>query len=276
MITFKQYLQEEDEDKVHKNVKQAAEAYMKHCSQWADVSAPLWRWSNAPDGQIGHPMRTRVVRTRKGSRGDTDDIQRYLESLTSWEEVPRRMQSIFCATTQHFLVSNGSNNDENKLAIFPFNGATIARLTRDHDFNYMNITRGIPDFDKMDPSQLQEWIYSTTGKFYDSYRTVTEMVPVLQRTFTKNGKFDLDVGGPSIKTIYEKMTEPRQKDLRNFVEAVPHCFSPAIIGIKVTTQNDFVMSDVLREVWFSDKYLSIPLPQLAEFIKEVKLLQGNT
>lgn len=275
MITFKQYLQEESEDKVHKNVKQAAEAYMKHCSQWKNVSAPLWRWSNAPEGQIGHPMRTREVRTRKKSRGGTGDIQGYLESLTSWEEVPHRMQSIFCATTQLFLVSGGSDDDENKLAIFPFNGATIAQLTQDNDFNYMNITRGIPDFDEMEPDGLQEWIYSTAGKFYDSYNSVNEMIPALQRTFTKNGKFDLDIGGPTVKAIYEEMTEKRQQDLRNFVEAVPQCFTPAVLGIKVTTQNSFSMPNTLREVWFSDKYLSIPLPQFEEFVKEVKLLQGS-
>ena len=280
MITFKQYLQEEGEDKIHKNIKQAAEAFVANCTQWKDVSVPLWRWSDAPSGQIGHPMRSRVPRQRaEKSRGGSASIQEYLAELPSWKNIPSRQNSIFCSTTKDFLVSGGSRNPENTLAIFPYDNAKIAVLTNDIDFNEMDITRGMSGaFDRLDPNALTYWVETLVDRVSTGGPTsFKDMVSYLQKTFLNNGKFDPDANGDETAANgYASVSDKMKSKIQSFVKAVPDCFAPENLGLEVVSPGQVPLDEGTLEVWFSDKYLSIPVPMYKEFVEEVKKLQGNS
>lgn len=273
MITFKQYLQEEGKDKIHTTLKQAATAFIKHCKTWVDIEKPLWRLSGVPIGTLGHEMRSRVPRTRlSASYGDSSEMQLYLESLPAYADYPKRRQSTFCSTTQRFEVGTVNKSKNNLLVIFPYDGVSIAALTEDPDFNFVNVLKATKYDDGIcTPVIFQIMIkQACLAAFRRHDGTLAGNISYFKETFLKDGKFDPNANGDKkVAAALEKHDHYVSDFIKVVCEDVPECFAPDKIGIELVNSSSINLDGSQHEVWFSGKYLSIPANHYEAFKNKV-------
>lgn len=281
-MRFKDFLAEET-DKHHKVPKQAAEEFLKHCTQWKDVEVPLYRISTpssktTEDGEIlssSHTMRTRVPRTRHNpSRGGSRDVQEWLFNQPSWSGYPDRLQSIFCSTKKEFGVGSVDDHSENLLMIFPFDNVKMGITTKDRDFNYLNMMGGTSLKQSQPIMNFGSWVHDfyvfilkTTRRF-----TLSQCMEGLKKLFLVNGKFDPSAYG---NESYAKRAQDFLPELKAIVMELEDNCTPEDIGCKIVTSSTIDLPGNTREVWFSGKYLSIPALDYKRFVQEVKALQAG-
>lgn len=290
MITFKQFLHEEDEeDTMHDSVEDAAREYIKHCTQFPDIENPLYRLSgDSWMGPINHPLRTRVPRTRKTeSRGGSVEAQRLIFSQPAWKDYPPRRQSIFCSTTQEFVVDSVDDDGANLLMIYPFDGVKIAILDHE-DLNTMNALKGTSlEKRHTEMSDLISLIHDAYKIFYhtdhydDDYDTYEERLGIIKKTFNNNGKFNSEANGDD--EMADKLAEyERNSVYKTLIETLkfvatelPERITPRAWGAKLVTSGGLDLPGTTRECWFSGKYLSVPYRYHDEFKAAVKKLQSE-
>lgn len=290
MITFKQFLHEEDEkDQEHGSVEAAAREYIKHCSDFPNIEHPLYRLSGESWNTHNHPLRTRVPRTRHSkSRGNSAKEQAFVFSQPAWEGWPERRQSIFCSTQAESAVSSVSDSQDNLLMIFPFNGVKIAMLD-DYDLNQMNVLKGstiAENFDGVQIDGLFDMIDDAFRIFVGTefYKELPERMEILdklkliKKTFrTGSGKFNSEANGND--EIADKYAEEAKDDswLSQLVKIaateIPEKLTPEGWGAKLVTSKDLDLPGETRECWFSGKYLSVPARYYDEFKAKVAKLE---
>lgn len=281
MITFKQYLREEDEtDSEHSSVQEAAEAFVKYCSQFPDAGKPLYRISGDRwEGPLNHKLKTRVPRIRNSeSRGNTAEEQAFIFSQPAWKDYPARKQSIFCSTTTDFDVGEPDEEGTNLLAIYPFDGVKIAVLSNS-DLNTMNIFKGIKG---MGSVQLDD-LFESSGYFFNrifresKYADVSdpvEQIKIIKKVFTKDGKFNSEANGDDeLADRYAEVGRDNGELFELIALNIPEKLSPEAWGAKLVTSSGLDLPGEQRECWFSGKYLSIPYRYHDEFVAEVKKLK---
>lgn len=282
MITFKEYLYEEDEtDQEHENVQAAAAMYKQHCSQFPDIDNPLYRLSGSSWGSgYDHKLKTRVPRTRASkSLGGTGDEQEYLFSLPAWKDFPPRRQSIFCSTTMDFEVDSPADDKSNVLIIFPYDGVKIAVLP-EKDLNTMNIARGFTNGKFKTISGLFDIVNDAydifRGTDHDKADDFESRLKLIRDTFNKDGKFNPEANGND--EMADKYAEMERDDdwnlklLRMAATEFPEKLTPEAMGVKLVTSSGLDLPGETRECWFSGKYLSIPYRYYDEFKAAVKAL----
>lgn len=288
MITFKQYLREEDvEDLHHDSVSKAVAEYMKHCSQFPNVKNPLYRISgDSWMGPINHQLRTRSPRTRDtDSRGGTAAEQKFLFSQPSWTGYPPRRRSIFCSTNLEFDVGDIDDDEENLLMIFPFDGVKIAMLD-DSDLNAMNILKGTTwngnyttIGDIIDLINKAFKVFQDLGEHADDF---IERLALIKKTFVYGTPtsvapaFDKYAkGNEDAAVAFEKLLPSEKKILMFVAKQIPEKLKPKDLGATLITSNQLKLPGKTRECWFSGKYLSVPAKDYPEFKAEVLKLQNR-
>jgi len=287
MITFKQFLHEEEEtDKEHASVMEAAAEYLKHCKRFKNLMKPLYRLSGESwMSNANHKLKTRVPRTRRSeSRGGSAAQQAFLFSLPGWEEYPPRRQSIFCSTTREFVVDSVSDDGSNLLMIYPFDGVKIAVLPEE-DLNTMNIARGFDGKPYMQLDDLieqiaQAYVVFRNTEYENGMGDPMQQLKQIKHVFTKNGKFDPEANGND--ELADKFAELEREDsayariLQRVATQMPEKLSPEAMGVKLVTSDQLDLPGNQREVWFSGKYLSVPYRFHDEFKQAViELDNGN-
>ncbi|WP_407305438.1 hypothetical protein [Acinetobacter sp.] len=276
MISFKQFLQEEDV--YHKMPKQAAEVFLKHCTQWNDVDVPLYRLTRAQNGV--HAMRTRSTRVRASeSQGGSREIQKMIFAQPGWEGYPDRTQSIFCSTKKEFVVGDIDEYGENLVLIYPFDGTKIAMTTQANDFNFINLVQ-IKQVNDLPVMHAESMIQSYWAMTINKLRADVDLKTSLQNlkeNWLKDGKFDPTANGnEKAVEVYEMSSNTFRKTLQFLVEKVPEVWTPEFIGCELVTPATINLPGKTREAWFTGKYLSIPYPDWKRFKEEVKALQTGT
>jgi hypothetical protein len=290
MITFKQFLNEEDEtDKIHDSIEDAARDFIENCSQFPDVAKPLYRLSGNISDDPQHKLKTRVPRTRLSrSRAGSAEEQAYVFSQPSWAEYPKRMQSIFCSTTKEFEVGQPDEEGNNLLLIYPFDGVKIALLD-DEDLNRMNIFKNVSgDHDGITIDQLFEVVddafrFFQGTEFYDNLPSriggPPEKIQIIKKVFSHNGRFNSEANGDdelADKYADEKRSSSYVADLIEIVATqIPEKLTPKDWGAKLVTSSGLDLPGTQRECWFSGKYLSVPSRYYEQFKAEVKKLQDS-
>jgi hypothetical protein len=281
MITFKQFLREDEEDKGHNNPEEAAIEYMKHCSQFPDVNKPLYRISGSMWDPKPHSLRTRSPRTRESaSRGGSEDEQAFLFSQPEWSGYPARRQSIFCSTNPESDVGSVDPDKNNLLMIFPFDGVKIALLD-DKDLNTMNIAKAT-SWGQEETIRLQN-ISSTIAEAFEDFKgyypdTYTDhafkLLQYMKESFLKGGSFDPQANGNAdLAKKYSELDRKDQRYIKFVVTEIPEKLSPKDLGVKLITSSELDLPGKTRECWFSGKYLSIPAKKYVDFVEEVEELQ---
>lgn len=280
MITFKQFISEEDV--IHRNPKQAAEQFVKHCKQWKDVEVPLYRITDTED----NPMRTREPRTRKtASHAGTRAMQELIFAQEGWEQYPDRLNSIFCSTNKSFAVGDMRDDGENLLLIYPFDGVKIGMTTEEKDFNFLKPATGavkgggamLIHFN----SWIGDWLKEITKKHYWDVQA-PEILAELKAIFLKDGKFDPTCNGnekyaKQFQRLYDLDGDTEFQDtIKGIVTKMPENMTPKNLGVELVTSSTIDLPGKTRECWFSGKYLSIPNYRHKQFVAEVKALLGNS
>lgn len=294
MITFKQYLREEDETDIeHANVQEAAEAFVKHCSQFPDIDNPLYRISGSHWDGTNHVLKTRGVRTRRvESRGNSAKEQEFIFSQPAWKDYPPRRQSIFCSTTEDIMAGSADDDKGNLLIIYPFDGVKIALLD-DPDLNFMPVLKGTTKhkdlsnqidsiFDLVDAAFK---VFYGTSVYDDDLMNIARddhigKLQAIKKYFNKNGKFDSEANGND--EIADRFAEWAKDDEYNSAEIlelvateIPEKLTPEAWGAKLVTSSGLDLPGDTRECWFSGKYLSIPYRYYDEFKAAVKNLRKS-
>lgn len=278
MITFKEYLLEEDEEDSGEqaySVQEAVQLYLKNCKQWQDVKVPLHRFSEKWSSK--NKIRVGDVRERQSaSRGGTRPIQDYLFSQPGWEDYPSRSKSIFCSTSKSSAL--GSTN----MMIYPFDKLRIG-VTPFYDLNLGDWFIGVPQserdqFNGMSP----RWFVELIGEIYEDIidpqssprpKDFISNMNKIKEVFSKNGKFDeLANGDDEIEERYDEANLQKRQFIKILVNHVPECFKPERMGFTLESPATIELETdgKGREVWFSGKYLSVPAQYWTQFVQEVK------
>lgn len=279
MITFKEYLLQEDDDdddvKSH-TVAEAVKVYLENCDQWSDVEHPLHRYSDKWSSQ--NKIRVGAPRERRSeSRGGTRPVQDFIFSQPGWEDYPPRARSIFCSTSE-----NSALGDTNMM-IYPFNNTKMGVASM-YDLNIGDIFIGVPknQRDEFNGMTLR-WFVSMIGDVYEGIidpkafprpKDFIEHMNAIKKAFTKDGKFDeMANGDEDIEGRYDEARPQKRQFVKILVEHVPECFTPERMGFTIETPDTINVAKLRypgREVWFSGKYLSVPAQYWRQFVQEVK------
>ena len=180
------------------------------------------------------------------------------------------------STISSFEVGTVNNSKSNLLVVFPYDGVSIASLTEDRDFNYMNILKATNYDDGICTPNVFQIIIKQTCRvmFRHDVGTLQENIADLRKKFLKDGKFYPKANGDEKAAAALKTQDDYVSDfLRIICEDVPECLAPDKIGIELVDSSSIKLDGSQREVWFSGKYLSIPANHYEAFKNEVLALK---
>lgn len=262
MITFKQFLREEDEKLA--SVKDAAEVYAKLCGDWKDVRKPLWRFSS----NLNEPMRLRTTRERQSkSRAGTADLQAWIFSQPGWEKFPKRSTSIFCSTVAESEIADPNPDESNVYAIYPVDGTKLA-ITKAFDFNFIAPFKS-SNLKGTELSGLRYVINNIANSVEIQDKSIVEAWEKVKRTFLKDGKIDED------SEVWRQLPTYQKSLLQALLDELPEAFSPERMGCSLTTPAQLTLDRTQHEVWFDGKYLSIPKREFGAFCNAVEAQGKN-
>lgn len=262
------FLEEQDRIREKLTAAQAAEIYLKHCTD-LPLTASLFRKSSVKDMILAQ-----TGKRRSPSLGGSGNIQEFLMNQDSWSNIPDRRKSVFCANKPTGIAVGGILS-----LVFPFNNTHCAYVER--DFNVKKFQIANKNF-KM--AQIQLIISCFDPENYevdDDGRYFNNGVKKIQEL---QSKFDLE--DPDIKAIIKNVNEFLELSFMegNAVEIVkdvvkrnlPFSITPEAFEVEVCNTKGLLELPIkMQEIWFMGKYLSIPMDDLDEFSNAVERLKGT-
>lgn len=244
-------------------LKKAAELFKTKCTNLT-INDCLFRQDSAKGINVSKSMMR-----ESESIGNSGIISAYLFSLPAWQHLPKRSESVFCSTSDKIPFSQNNN----LALIYPFDSANLAYIeSNDYNYSTSNIL-GSPVTLKSLQTAIE--CFSENFKVFDSRNSKTSrMVEFKQaieiiKTF-KHDKSNLD-------EFFKKWNRRKGSPLSSFSRSmfdsiidndIPSSLTPADFKID-TLEKISSIKERKYEVWFTGKYLRIPVEMKEKFTAAV-------